>query len=309
MRLITVTVPAGTGKKVADLAFEAGAKGVTVEQVNMARRAGDGQPYDVVDAHGPAPVAKAFIEAVMDAPFYDPQTCMVASRHPTSLVSSDRPEDETKPTVTPTVEVFEELWQFTRVTVSLVARVFMAALLVAYGMIHMNVPVLIAGLLFLPYHHHMLAVALGLCLREWRLLRQGLIALVGATGLIVAAGMVVAAVSEPPMKFSQFGDYTTGVAIGLIIGVAAGFAAADDAGRRELIGLAATAHITILPAWLGVALVFGPGEQGLILERCIQFALSVGALILAATAVLAFMGMRGKGVRTYARKTEEAAGR
>lgn len=307
MRVITVTVPEGMGKKVSDMAFEAGAKRVLVKQTEEFRRGEEALQLDVIEVQGATPIAKAFIESVMAAPFYDPKTCTITSRHPRSLVASERPEDETMPIVMPSMEVFEELWQFSRVTTSLVVRVFMASLLVAYGMIHMNVPVLIAGLLFLPYHHHMLAIALGMCLREWRLLRQGLIALVVSTGLIVAAGMAVAAVGEPPMKFSEFGGYTSGVTIGLIIGVAAGFAAVDDAGRRELIGLAATAHLTILPAWLGVALVFGSAGQDLILQRSGQFGLTVSALILAATAVLACTGMRGQGVRTYSRRTEEGS--
>lgn len=93
----------------------------------------------------------------MVAPFYNPSTFSFTVRHPESIFASELPEEETKPIVRPTTDIYEELWQFCKITVSLVGRVFLSAFLVAYGMREDFMPMIIAGLLFLPFHHHLLA--------------------------------------------------------------------------------------------------------------------------------------------------------
>ncbi len=112
---------------------------------------------------------------------------------------------------------------------------------------------------------------------------------------------------EPPLRFQEFGTLTSGFLIALIIGCAAGLASADDAGRRELIGLAATAHISVLPAWLGISLVFGFPERATVIERLLAFGINVSTLIVATCAAFALLGIRGDGVRRWtARRTTQA---
>lgn len=235
----------------------------------------------------------------MAAPFYDPKEYAFSVWHPRSVVAGDHPAKETRPIVVPTTDVFEELWQFSHVTVSFVGRVFLSSLLVAYGMIEMFLPVMIAGLLFLPYHHQMLSIGLGAWTREWRLALQGLYALVVGTILVTAAGASVALLTEPPLRFQEFSSPLSGFLIAAVIGVAAGLASADDAGRRELIGLAATAHLAVLPAWLGISMVFGFPERAVVLERLAAFGISVLTLTLAAGCTYGLLGMRGKAVRRF----------
>ena len=69
-------------------------------------------------------------------------------RHPESIFASEPPEEETKPLTRPTTDVYEELWQFCKVTSSLIGRVLLSAFLVAYGMKEGFMPLIIAGLLF-----------------------------------------------------------------------------------------------------------------------------------------------------------------
>ena len=116
---------------------------------------------------------------------------------------------------------------------------------------------------------------------------------------------LIAWVIEPPLRFEQFGSPATGFLIALVVGIAAGLASADDAGRRELIGLAATAHITVLPAWFGIASVFGLPEAKTVAERFLSFGISVGTLTAAATATYALLGMHGGGLRRFARLTSQ----
>ena len=76
--------------------------------------------------------------------------------------------------------------------------------------------------------------------------------------------------------------------ISLIIGIAAGLAIIDDAGKREMIGLAASAQIALIPAWFGICLIFGFPEttgEGEIQKRAVSFFVNVATLVLASLAV------------------------
>lgn len=105
--------------------------------------------------------------------------------------------------------------------------------------------------------------------------------------------------TKPPLRFEQFGTPLTGFLIAAVIGIAAALASADDAGRRELIGLAASAHLTVLPAWLGIALVFGLPEAKTVSERLLSFVTAVGTLTAAAWISFVLLGMRGDRLRRY----------
>jgi hypothetical protein len=75
--------------------------------------------------------------------------------------------------------------------------------------------------------------------------------------LLIGGGMAVAAVSSPPLKYDEFNTLPVGFLISLAVGIAAGLANTDDVGRREFLGLAATAQIAIIPVWFGICFVFG----------------------------------------------------
>ncbi|WP_276496924.1 hypothetical protein [Pontibacter litorisediminis] len=306
MRLITVKAPEGQGKSIAEVAFSSGASQVSLRQerrLSAARE--ETELLDVVEVETATPKAKHFIESLMVATFYDPASYAFSIRHPESIFASEPPKEETHPIVRPTTDVYEELWQFTKVTVSLVGRVFLSSVLLAYGMVEGMLPLIIAGLLFLPYHHHMLGVGLGASIREWRFLGQGLLALLVSTGLIVLAGACVALFTEPPIHFNEFfSPPLTGLVISAVIVVAAGLGAVDDAGRRELVGLAATAHITVYPAWFGLKLVFGFDPADKIGEHLLTFGVNVASLTAAAALTFALMQMKGDGIRRFvSRKT------
>ncbi|MBD0287250.1 MAG: hypothetical protein ICV79_17755 [Flavisolibacter sp.] len=299
MRLITIRTPEGESGGVADLAFSRGIKEVAVSSAKVFNATEQTVTKDVVEIETATPVAKKFIEALMAAPFYNPKTYSFTIRHPESLFATSPPKEEVHPVVRPTTDVYEELYQFTKVTVSLAGRVFLSSLLLSYGMVEDNLPLMIAGLLFLPYHHHMLGVALGSCLKEWRFLRQGALALLISTLLIFLAGACVALVTQPPVQFELKGTPLSGAVIAAIIGIAAGLGSIDDAGRRELIGLATTAHITVYPAWFGLHLVFGLEGEHKVLEHLFSFLINVTTLTFAAGVTYALVGMRGEGIKRF----------
>ena len=82
-----------------------------------------------------------------------------------------------------------------------------------------------------------------------------------------------------------------GFLISVLIGIASGLAVIDDVGKRELIGLAASAQIALVPVWFGICLIFGfpkaAGENE-IRTRAISFFVNVLTLIVASLAVHIF---------------------
>lgn len=306
MRLVTIKAPQGHGQHVAELAFDAGIAEASVQEATTLRADKSTETKDVVEVETATPKAKEFVEALMEAAFYDPKTYSFTVRHPESIYASEPPEEETEPIVRPTTDVYEELWQFSQITVSLVGRVLLSSLLLAYGMREGYMPLIIAGLLFLPYHHHMLGMGLAAGIREWRFLWQSFLAFLVSTACIVAAGVIVGLLMEPHIKFTQFSaSPMTSFLLSAIIGAAAGFGAIDDAGRRELIGLAATAHISVYPVWFGMKFIFGFDPADKPMEYLLVFLIDVATLTLFAAITMKLMKMHGKGILRFMKGLKE----
>ncbi|MDX5437176.1 MAG: hypothetical protein LPK03_08275 [Pontibacter sp.] len=302
MRLVIVKAPEGHGNNIAELAVAAGADQVSLRQARQFKSGNQESTLDVVEVETATPRAKHFIERLLEAPFYNPDTYAFTTIHPESLLAGGTPEEDSHPMPRPTPDVYEELWQFSKITIGLLGRVFLSSTLLAYGMVEDLLPLILAGLLFLPFHHHMLTVGLGVVLREWHFLWQGVLALLASTLMILLAGVCVALFTEPPVAFEEFGTPLTGMLLSAVIGAAAALGAVDDAGRRELIGLAATAHISVYPAWFGLKLIFGLDAGDNWEEHLLTFGVNVLSLTLIAGITFAVMQMRGGGVRRYVSK-------
>ena len=292
MRLVRVKGPEGAAESVAQLAFAEGISQVTIHQQTSVRSDGRRATRDVIDVETATPTAKAFLDALMAAPFFDPEEYAIAVRQPRSIVSREKPPKITWPLVEPTIDIFQELWQFTHVTAGFVGRVLIAALLLAYGMIEDKMLFIIAGLLFLQLLPSMLAAGFGASTGEWRLAGQGALAFLAGMALLVAGGVIVASLTDPPLRFNQHNPLLVSFLISLIVGIAAGLASGDDAGRREMIGLAAAAQVAILPVWFGISFVFG--FNGSPSERAISLVVNVATIV---TATYALLGMRGASLR------------
>lgn len=169
MRLVQVKAPEGKGPEVARVAFALGIDQAAMHQQKVYRPNRQAVTKDVIDLETATPTAKVFIDALMIAPFYDPTEYSVSVRQPRSIVSRERPRRITWPLVEPTIDTFEDLWQFSHVTFGFIGRVLIAAMLLAYGMIVHQILLIVAGLLFFPLLPLLLAVGFGMWTREWRL--------------------------------------------------------------------------------------------------------------------------------------------
>ena len=104
----------------------------------------------------------------------------------------------------------------------------------------------------------------------------------------------MALMTSPPLLYNESNSLLAGFLISLAVGVAAGLATADDVGRREMIGLAATAQVAILPVWFGVCFVFGfPALESMPpARRAISLAVNVTSIVIASFITYAVLGMK-----------------
>jgi hypothetical protein len=293
MRLIKINAPHGLGESVAQTAFSVGIENVSFYQTESLQSNGKRETKDTIDIETSTPKGKRFLDALVAADFYEPEKFSVAVRQPRAILSKDNLRETTKPLVEPSLDILEELWQFSHVTYGFVGRFFIGACLLAYGLIQQQTLIIIAGLLFLPLLPLLLGIGFGAWTRNWRLVGQAFAAFLVAAALLVAGGATVGALSDPPIKYDEFSPLAVSFLISLAVGVAAALANIDDVGRRELIGLAATAQIAIIPVWFGAAAVLGfpaTASESEIAQRGGAFLMNSLTIIAASLAVYVLTG-------------------
>jgi hypothetical protein len=300
MRLIKISAPHGKGAEVVKTAFGVGINDASVYQAEKHSSDGETKLQDVVELQTSTPKGKQFIDALLAADFYDQNDFSIAVRQPRSILSGENLRELTEPLVDPAIDIYEELWQFSHITVGFVGRIFIAACLLAYGLIHQKTLIIIAALLFLPLLPLLLAVGFGSWTRQPKLAAQGFLAFIVATILLVLGGAVIGALSSPPVQYDEFNSLPVTFLIALGVGIAAGLANSDDVGNRAMIGLAATAQIAIVPVWLGVCLVLGfptTTAESEITERLISFPVTILTIIIASLAAYVLLGAASRALR------------
>jgi hypothetical protein len=289
MRQITITAPHGSADSIAQIAFEVGISKVSVAERRVLNAEGPEERKDAIDLEVGTPQAKAFIDQLVSAPFFSRDSFSIAVRQPRALISHENLRRLTRPLVEPSVDIFQELWQFSQITYGFVGRILLGSFLLAYGLVEYKLLVMIAGLLFIPLLPLMLSIGFGVWTRQWALAAQGIFSLTVAIALLFLGGMIVGLVTNPPVQYVEFDSLARGAIISLVVGVAAGLATADDVGRREMIGLAATAQIAIVPTWFGLCFVLGfpvtAGEHPT--ARIVALGLNVLAIVIASLATYA----------------------
>lgn len=288
MRLIKVNTPRGKGADVAQIAFAAGIENVAVHQIESFHSDGRVETKDAVDIETSTPKAKHFVDALLATDFYNQEDFSINTRQPRSIISSTNMRELTKPLVEPSIDILEELWQFSHITFGFVGRIFIAACLLAYGLIQQQTLLIIAGLLFLPLLPILMAFGFSAWTKKWKLTAQSFSAFLTAVVLLILGGVLIASISSPPLKYNEFNSLAVSFLISLAVGAAAGLASIDDVGRRELIGLAATAQTAIIPVWFGICLIFGfpktTGESEMT-TRLITFFVNILTIVIASLAV------------------------
>ena len=306
MRQVTVTAPEGKGPEVAQIAFSVGIRNVSLSSIRSLNFDEVEQRRDQIETETATHLAKAFVEKLASSSFFNTSEYSITLRQPRSLYSGEDIRSITWPLVEPSSDLFQELWQFSQVTVGFVGRIYLGAILLAFGLVDYRLLFMIAGLLFIPLLPLMLGIGFSLLTRQWRLLGQSFLALITATIVMAAGGMTVALFSHPPIRYIEANSLVTGLVISLVVGVAAGLATSDDVGRREMIGLAATAQVAIVPTWFGLAMVLGlPANEAVSAkQRGMSLLINIAGIIVSSFATYAALRMRGDSLRAFKKRTE-----
>jgi len=293
MHEIRATVPGRHLEEILRLAREAGIAKVAVTDVTVYTAAdGPPQPFKNVSLQTATPRASNFIETLHKTPLMQDPEVSFTSRELRAIVSEESPRDLTQPMGEPTPDIRQDLWQLCHVTPSYLARAAAGGVLMACGIIGNSPIQIVVAALFLPFLQPVLAVGFGLCHRAgpqgrgdglgWHGVRATLASIFVALLMGLAAGLALGG----PVQFMDFKPPLYSFVISAIIGVTAGLSAADDTGRRYMLGVAASVQLALFPAWFGVALATGLPPNSVILERFAAFGINLVTIPLGA--IIAF---------------------
>lgn len=289
MHEIRVTVKDGQSGEVARIASVAGIERVAVFKIFLT---GVNEPREVVSAETSTPRAKAFIDALLSAEWFDREDCAITARELRAIFNRDRMPDITRPMVEPAMDVLEDLWQLSHITPSYIGRAGAAALLLAYGMFENSPISIVVAALFVPFLSQVLSTSFGVHARDFGLVWHGIKALGVSTAACILSGAVTALLYSGPLGFQDFKSPLVSFALSSVIGIAAGLVSADDAGRRYLIGVAAAVQYAVFPVWFGISLVRGFPEAHITAERLSTFGINVVTIAVTSGVVYALIERR-----------------
>jgi hypothetical protein len=299
MHEIRVSVRNGQSLLVARVAAAAGIPQVAVYKVFLH---GAEENREVVSAESSTPCAKAFVDGLLASDWFDPKDCSITARELRAILNHQPLSKVTPPMKEPALDVLEDLWQLSHITPSYVGRACSAALLLAYGMFENSAISIVVAALFLPFSAQILAISFGIWAGDRSLARQGILAIAVSTAVSIMAGATVAILHGGPLGFTDFKPPLVSFLISCAIGVAAGLASADDAGRRYLIGVAAAVQYAVFPVWFGICLVRGFASFSTSAERIGTFAINLVTIAVTAATAYAWTGMRREELRYFRSK-------
>ena len=263
MRSVQINTPRDRAEPIAKIAYECGISVVNVSDVTAWKKDGEREEKVTITFETSTPKAKRFVDGLLLSDVYDREIMWFDVRERRAIITTDRISDVTYPWVIPGTDILQDLYQFSHITLGLVGRVLLAACLLSYGLLHQSLLLMIAGMMFIPMLPVLSALGFGGWVGHWRLSVRALGVLAITLGMLFVGGLIIGAMGSPPVQYDEFPPLVAGALISAAVGVAAALANTDDVGRRELIGLAATSQIAVVPAWLGLSAVLGvPASDG-----------------------------------------------
>ena len=289
MHQIQVNTPKGMGKTVAELALKAGIQQASVSQLYSY---GPDKEQDLVSIQTNTPAARNFLHALMTASFFDPQNYNILSDTSPVVVYAGDIAKITQPFNLPMTDIFEDLWSENQINPTYFGKAIVSSLLLSYGMIQNDQITMVAALLFTPFLTKVQGMGFGLLAGQWRLVaRSGWLLLLSAL-ITVISGAIVALVMGGPLQYNSFAPLWVNFLISLLVGIVASFATADANGKRELIAMTAAAQFALFPAWLGIMLVFGLPDSGMVTKRLLTFLVNVITILIVSGLVYYFLRYR-----------------
>jgi hypothetical protein len=153
-----------------------------------------------------------------------------------------------------------------------------------------NMILMVGGMLFTVFSPPLMAIGLGASLKEGQIARQGLKAFFAANLITIMGAAGLAFCLRRPLRWDDFGSLWGNLFISITAAVVGATADADDAGRRQLIAIAAAFPYSRFPPWIGMCLVQGFPAAHVTFERLGIFAGNIAAMIISAGIVYRCIG-------------------
>ncbi len=296
MQEITISTPKDKAKPVVKIALEQGIDEVAVSRVFVY---GPDEEQEELTIHCSVAQATELIEAVMAAPFYDPQAYSITSDELTAIVTTQPPESISRPFKMSSMSVLQDLWMQNQITVAYFARAIVSTALLAYGLLEGDLTTLIIAFLFTPFLTQDLAIGFGLLMGDWKLARRGAVVMGMSTAIAIVVGAVAAAIMGGPIQIEPFGTIQANFIISFLVGIVAGLDTADEAGRREFVAVAGAAQFAAFPVWFGISLMAGFPDATTTFWRIASFFLNIVTILVVAMGVYAWLKYRRENVTKY----------
>lgn len=293
---VQVTGPRGQGEAIVHIARDAG---IPENSIHHTEDSGSGAAHDIVVIAAENRAGKNFMDRIITASFYNPMDYLIVSIPVMSVLSSEKPYNITQGMFLPSMDIFQDLLMRVHISPSFLTRSIVSAILLAYGMIRNQLPIMIAALLFTQFMSQSQAVGFGLTMREWPMVGRGLRAFLISTMIALGAGALVAALAGGPLEYTQSNSLLVNFLISAIVAVAGVMASIDSAGRRELIGLAAEAQFAGYPVWLGIRLVLGLPSVEMMNQRLLTFMVNLVTLVIISSITYWLVRYRPEVVQRY----------
>jgi hypothetical protein len=245
----------------------------------------------VISVETSTPKARAFIEEFLGSPVLSKARATLTSRELRAVVSDSPPADLTNPMSEPFPDVIQDLSQLSTLTASYLGRAMAGAILLATGILRNDPIAIVVAALFLPFLSQVLAVSFGAWSGDWKLARQGTVAVIASTIAAVLAGALVAKIEGGPILFSSFKGPLASFAISAVIGLPPVFHAPTTPAGDTSLGSPVRCNSPYSRSGLG-----SPGERSsgktVIAERLLSFGINL--VTLSATAALAYAALHFK---------------
>lgn len=289
MHEVRATVPVDRSAAIARIALDSGIENVSVSEIFVH---GPDTRRHVVSVEVSTPKARDFVNALLASPCLDGADCSISLRELRAIVNRQQLSEITRPMVEPGPDVIEDLWLMSHVTPSYLGRAAGGAILLAHGVIRDSPIAIVVAALILPFLSQVLSIGFGAWCGDWKLMRQGTLAITVSAVLAWVMGAVVAWLTGGPIMFHDFASPLASFATSAVIGAAAGLSTADDAGRRYLIGVAAAVQFAVYPSWFGAATVIGLPSGAMLMTRTEGFLINLITMPGAALIAYALVGLR-----------------
>jgi hypothetical protein len=135
----------------------------------------------VISVETSTPKARAFIEESLDSPALSKVGSTLTSRELRAVISDSPPADLTNPMSEPFPDVIQDLSQLSTLTASYLGRAMAGAILLATGVLRNDPIAIVVAALFLPFLSQVLAISFGVWSGDWKLARQGTVAVMAST--------------------------------------------------------------------------------------------------------------------------------